>query len=205
MFPFSFWSIGAPAFVSPYSAPLWSLRAVTFSWGLCLRFVCWRFLCLFSGLSQPTAKLQGKHEFSWCVCSSGFYAVPESVCGCSPQLQPVLSLTGPKTVLAYLRAQLRRAEKCKLMKMIIVGPPRQGKSTLVEILQTGKVPQMMHSDATIRTTKWELPKPVGHKAKVKSGRKSSAPVGCWSLAGSIWAEIVLLPRAVSITSQVMWF
>ncbi|NXL26560.1 LRRK1 kinase, partial [Setophaga kirtlandii] len=75
---------------------------------------------------------------------------------------------GPKTVLAYLRAQLRRAEKCKLMKMIVIGPPRQGKSTLVEILQTGKVPQMMHSEATIRTTKWELPKPVGHKAKVKS-------------------------------------
>lgn len=117
-------------------------------------------------------------------------AVPGSVGACSPQ--PLLSRAGPKTVLAYLRAQLRRAEKCKLMKMIVVGPPRQGKSTLVEILQTGKVPQMMHSDATIRTTKWELPKPVGHKAKVKNGQRS---------AGSIWAEVVLLQRAVPITSQ----
>lgn len=91
--------------------------------------------------------------------------------------QPALSCTGPKTVLAYLRAQLRRAEKCKLMKMIVIGPPRQGKSTLVEILQTGKVPQMMHSDATIRTTKWELPKPVGHKAKVKRGWRSAGGMG----------------------------
>ncbi|KAJ7408489.1 leucine rich repeat kinase 1 [Willisornis vidua] len=85
---------------------------------------------------------------------------------------------GPKTVLAYLRAQLRKAEKCKLMKMIVIGPPRQGKSTLVEILQTGKVPQMMHSDATIRTTKWELPKPVGHKAKV-----DSVEFNVWDIGG----------------------
>ncbi|XP_009874636.1 PREDICTED: leucine-rich repeat serine/threonine-protein kinase 1-like, partial [Apaloderma vittatum] len=85
---------------------------------------------------------------------------------------------GPKTVLAYLRAQLRKAEKCKLMKMIIIGPPRQGKSTLIEILQTGKVPQMMHSDATVRTTKWELPKPVGHKAKV-----DSVEFNVWDIGG----------------------
>jgi len=71
------------------------------------------------------------------------------------------------------------------MKMIIIGPPRQGKSTLIEILQTGKVPQMMHSDATIRTTKWELPKPVGHKAKVKKNWKELAPVGCLSPAVSL--------------------
>ncbi|XP_071070427.1 leucine-rich repeat serine/threonine-protein kinase 1 isoform X2 [Dasypus novemcinctus] len=75
---------------------------------------------------------------------------------------------GPKAMLSYLRAQLRKAEKCKLMKMIIVGPPRQGKSTLLEILQTGRVPQMVHSEATIRTTKWELQRPAGSKAKVES-------------------------------------
>ncbi|XP_020819364.1 leucine-rich repeat serine/threonine-protein kinase 1 isoform X1 [Phascolarctos cinereus] len=85
---------------------------------------------------------------------------------------------GPKTILAYLRAQLRKAEKCKLMKMIIVGPPRQGKSTLLEILQTGKPPQMMHSDATIRTTKWELQKPPGLKAKV-----DSVEFNVWDIGG----------------------
>lgn len=138
-----------------------------------------------------------------CVCvQSGVCAVPGCCClQCPPCC---VLLPGPKTVLAYLRAQLRRAEKCKLMKMIVIGPPRQGKSTLVEILQTGKVPQMMHSEATIRTTKWELPKPVGHKAKVKSGRRSAGPAGCGSPAGSCGPkfEIVLLQRAVSIASQV---
>ncbi|OWK08814.1 LRRK1 [Cervus elaphus hippelaphus] len=75
---------------------------------------------------------------------------------------------GPKAMLSYLRAQLRKAEKCKQMKMIIVGPPRQGKSTLLEILQTGRAPQVVHSEATIRTTKWELQRPAGSRAKVES-------------------------------------
>ncbi|XP_059129208.1 leucine-rich repeat serine/threonine-protein kinase 1 [Peromyscus eremicus] len=75
---------------------------------------------------------------------------------------------GPKATLSFLRAQLRKAEKCKLMKMILVGPPRQGKSTLLEILQTGRAPQAAHSEATIRTTKWELQRPAGSKAKVES-------------------------------------
>ncbi|XP_038602280.1 leucine-rich repeat serine/threonine-protein kinase 1 isoform X2 [Tachyglossus aculeatus] len=85
---------------------------------------------------------------------------------------------GPKAILAYLRAQLRKAEKCKQMKMIIVGPPRQGKSTLLEVLQTGRVPQMLHSDATIRTTKWELQKPAGLKAKV-----DSVEFNVWDIGG----------------------
>ncbi|ELV13456.1 Leucine-rich repeat serine/threonine-protein kinase 1 [Tupaia chinensis] len=75
---------------------------------------------------------------------------------------------GPKAMLSYLRAHLRKAERCKLMKMIIVGPPRQGKSALLEILQTGRAPQGMHGEATIRTTKWELQRPAGSKAKVES-------------------------------------
>ncbi|XP_012588205.1 PREDICTED: leucine-rich repeat serine/threonine-protein kinase 1 isoform X2 [Condylura cristata] len=75
---------------------------------------------------------------------------------------------GPKAVLSHLRAQLRKAEKCKLLKMIIVGPPRQGKSTLLDILQTGRVPQTAHGEATVRTTKWELQRPAGSRAKVES-------------------------------------
>lgn len=75
---------------------------------------------------------------------------------------------GPKAVLSYLRAQLRRAEKCKLMKMVVVGPPRQGKSTLLEVLQTGRAPQLAPGEATVRTTKWELQRPAGARAKVES-------------------------------------
>lgn len=72
---------------------------------------------------------------------------------------------GPKAMLSYLRAQLRKAERCKLMKMVIVGPPRQGKSSVLEVLQTGRAPQAMHGEATIRTTTWELQRPAGSKAK----------------------------------------
>lgn len=78
-------------------------------------------------------------------------------------------------MLSYLRAQLRKAEKCKLMKMVIVGPPRQGKSSVLEVLQTGRAPQLMHGEATISTTKWELQRPAGSKAKVKDGRRAESP------------------------------
>ncbi|XP_042331231.1 leucine-rich repeat serine/threonine-protein kinase 1 isoform X2 [Sceloporus undulatus] len=84
----------------------------------------------------------------------------------------------PKTILAYLRAQLRKAEKCNLMKMIVVGPPRQGKSTLIEILQTGKASPSMPNDATIQTTKWELQKPSGFKSKM-----DSVEFNVWDIGG----------------------
>ncbi|XP_054999231.1 leucine-rich repeat serine/threonine-protein kinase 1 [Sorex araneus] len=84
---------------------------------------------------------------------------------------------GPKAVLSFLRAQLRKAERCKLVKMVIVGPPRQGKSTLLEILQTGRAPPAVPSEATIRTTKWELQRPAGSKAKVESVEFSVWDVG----------------------------
>ncbi|XP_066492192.1 leucine-rich repeat serine/threonine-protein kinase 1 [Tiliqua scincoides] len=85
---------------------------------------------------------------------------------------------GPRTILAYLRAQLRKAEKCNLMKMIVVGPPRQGKSTLIEVLQTGKASLSMPSDAAIRTTKLELQKPAGFKSKV-----DSVEFNVWDIGG----------------------
>ncbi|XP_060116064.1 leucine-rich repeat serine/threonine-protein kinase 1 [Heteronotia binoei] len=85
---------------------------------------------------------------------------------------------GPKTVLAFLRAQLRKAEPCHLMKMVVVGPPRQGKSALIEILQTGKASQAMPSDVTIRTVKWELQKPAGFKSKV-----DSVEFNVWDIGG----------------------
>ncbi|XP_059808596.1 leucine-rich repeat serine/threonine-protein kinase 1 isoform X2 [Hypanus sabinus] len=75
---------------------------------------------------------------------------------------------GPTSVLTFLRAQLRKAEPCKLLKMIIVGPPRQGKTTLLETLKTGKPPQPMHKESSIQTTTWELPRPATIKTKVDS-------------------------------------
>ncbi|XP_053320757.1 leucine-rich repeat serine/threonine-protein kinase 1 isoform X2 [Spea bombifrons] len=86
---------------------------------------------------------------------------------------------GPVTILAFLRAQLRKAERCRLVKMMIVGPPRQGKSSLFEVLQTGKVCQQMQGDNTLRTTRWELQKPVGIRAKV-----DSVQFHVWDIGGS---------------------
>ncbi|XP_041074773.1 leucine-rich repeat serine/threonine-protein kinase 1-like isoform X1 [Polyodon spathula] len=85
---------------------------------------------------------------------------------------------GPSAVLAFLRAHLRKAEKCKLLKMIVVGPPRQGKSSLLEALQTGKVPQMMQNETSIRTSKWELERPNGVKAKI-----DSVEFNVWDIGG----------------------
>ncbi|XP_026528814.1 leucine-rich repeat serine/threonine-protein kinase 1 [Notechis scutatus] len=85
---------------------------------------------------------------------------------------------GPKTILAYLRAQLRKAERCNVMKMVVVGPPRQGKSTLVEILQTGKSSFSMPDNATVRTTRWELQRPAGFKSKV-----DAIELNVWDIGG----------------------
>ncbi|KAM8973798.1 leucine-rich repeat serine/threonine-protein kinase 1 isoform 2-T2 [Pelodytes ibericus] len=86
---------------------------------------------------------------------------------------------GPVSILAFLRAQLRKAERCRLVKMIIVGPPRQGKSTLFEVLQTGRTSQQMQGDNTLRTTRWELQRPVGIRAKV-----DSVQFHVWDVGGS---------------------
>ncbi|GCB63678.1 hypothetical protein scyTo_0014663, partial [Scyliorhinus torazame] len=75
---------------------------------------------------------------------------------------------GPSAVLAYLRAQLRKAVPCKLLKMIIVGPPRQGKSTLLETLQSGKATHNISKEGSIQTTSWELLRPASLKTKVDS-------------------------------------
>ncbi|XP_072004717.1 leucine-rich repeat serine/threonine-protein kinase 1 isoform X1 [Engystomops pustulosus] len=94
-------------------------------------------------------------------------------------LPPEIRKEGPVTILAYLRAQLRKAERCPLVKMIIVGPPRQGKSTLFEVLQTGRTSQQMQGESTIRTTRWELQKPLGTKSKV-----DSVHFHVWDMGGS---------------------
>ncbi|XP_049321416.1 leucine-rich repeat serine/threonine-protein kinase 1 isoform X2 [Astyanax mexicanus] len=75
---------------------------------------------------------------------------------------------GPAAVLAFLRAELRRAEPCKLLKLMVVGPPRQGKSALLEGLQTGKSTSFMSSDRSVRTSTWELERPTGVKTGVDS-------------------------------------
>ncbi|XP_066557623.1 leucine-rich repeat serine/threonine-protein kinase 1 isoform X2 [Amia ocellicauda] len=85
---------------------------------------------------------------------------------------------GPAAVLGFLRAHLRKAEKCKRLKMIVVGPPRQGKTTLMESLQTGKVSQFLPSECSIRTSTWELERPSGVKAST-----DSVEFNVWDIGG----------------------
>lgn len=73
---------------------------------------------------------------------------------------------GPVSVLAFLRAHLRKAEPCKLLKMLVIGPPRQGKTALLEALQTGRASPFTPTESSISTSTWELDKPNGGKNNV---------------------------------------
>ncbi|KAF7666866.1 hypothetical protein LDENG_00091190 [Lucifuga dentata] len=70
---------------------------------------------------------------------------------------------GPASVLAFLRAHLRKAEPCRLLKMLVIGPPRQGKTALLEALQTGRASPFSPAGCSISTSTWELDKPGGGK------------------------------------------
>ncbi|TSK53838.1 Leucine-rich repeat serine/threonine-protein kinase 1 [Bagarius yarrelli] len=85
---------------------------------------------------------------------------------------------GPAAVLAFLRAELRCAEPCRLMKVMFVGPPRQGKSALLEALQTGKNSPFSSSDHSIRTSSWILERPSGVKNNI-----DSVSFNVWDIGG----------------------
>lgn len=65
--------------------------------------------------------------------------------------------------MALLRAQLRKAEHFRLLKMLVIGPPRQGKTALLEVLQTGKAAPFTTAECSISTSTWELDNPNGGK------------------------------------------
>uniref|UniRef100_A0A4W6D0S7 Uncharacterized protein n=1 Tax=Lates calcarifer TaxID=8187 RepID=A0A4W6D0S7_LATCA len=72
---------------------------------------------------------------------------------------------GPASVLAFLRAHLRKAEPCRLLKMLVIGPPRQGKTALLEALQTGRASAFTPAECSISTSTWELDKPNSGSAR----------------------------------------
>uniref|UniRef100_A0A672LW85 non-specific serine/threonine protein kinase n=1 Tax=Sinocyclocheilus grahami TaxID=75366 RepID=A0A672LW85_SINGR len=85
---------------------------------------------------------------------------------------------GPAAVLAYLRAELRGAEPCRLLKLMVVGPPRQGKSALLEGLQTSKPSSFINTDRSIHTSGWDLERPGGVKSAV-----DSVSFNVWDIGG----------------------
>uniref|UniRef100_A0A671SFI8 non-specific serine/threonine protein kinase n=1 Tax=Sinocyclocheilus anshuiensis TaxID=1608454 RepID=A0A671SFI8_9TELE len=84
---------------------------------------------------------------------------------------------GPAAVLAYLRAELRGAEPCRLLKLMVVGPPRQGKSALLEGLQTSKPSSFTNTDRSIHTSGWDLERPGGVKSV------DSVSFNVWDIGG----------------------
>ncbi|KAF1392492.1 hypothetical protein PFLUV_G00028510 [Perca fluviatilis] len=85
---------------------------------------------------------------------------------------------GPASVLAFLRAHLRKAEPFKLLKMLVIGPPRQGKTALLEALQTGRVAPFTPAECSISTSTWELDKPTGGR-----NSKDSVAFNVWDIGG----------------------
>lgn len=75
----------------------------------------------------------------------------------------VLLVSGPVAVLAHLRAHLRKAEPSKQLKLLLIGPPRQGKTALLDVLQNGKASPFTPAERCISTSTWELDKPSGGK------------------------------------------
>ncbi|KAM8762163.1 leucine-rich repeat serine/threonine-protein kinase 1 [Acanthopagrus schlegelii] len=85
---------------------------------------------------------------------------------------------GPASVLAFLRAHLRKAEPFRLLKMLVIGPARQGKTTLLEILRTGRASPFQLTEHSISTSTWELDKPNGGK-----NNKNSVVFNVWDIGG----------------------
>uniref|UniRef100_A0A674NR35 non-specific serine/threonine protein kinase n=1 Tax=Takifugu rubripes TaxID=31033 RepID=A0A674NR35_TAKRU len=83
---------------------------------------------------------------------------------------------GSISILAFLRAQLRKAEHFRLLKMLVIGPPRQGKTALLEVLQTGKAAPFTPAECSIRTSTWELDNPNG-------GKNDSVTFSVWDIGG----------------------
>ncbi|KAM6942768.1 leucine-rich repeat serine/threonine-protein kinase 1 [Xenentodon cancila] len=85
---------------------------------------------------------------------------------------------GSASVLAFLQAQLRKAEPCKLLKMLVIGPPRQGKTALVEALLTGKASPFTQAECSISTFTWEL-----DKSSTAKNNKDSVVFNVWDVGG----------------------
>ncbi|XP_076879110.1 leucine-rich repeat serine/threonine-protein kinase 1 isoform X2 [Brachyhypopomus gauderio] len=79
---------------------------------------------------------------------------------------PDVCKEGPAAVLAFLRAELRHAEPSRQLKLMVVGPPRQGKSSMLEVLQTSKTSSFLASEHSVRTSSWQLERPSGVKPGV---------------------------------------
>ncbi|XP_077420975.1 leucine-rich repeat serine/threonine-protein kinase 1 [Vanacampus margaritifer] len=88
---------------------------------------------------------------------------------------------GAAATLGFLRAQLRGAEPCRRLKMLMIGPPRQGKSSLLRVLQTGKTaaaPFTTAAQAGVSTSTWEM-----DVADAATGKHNRLTFNVWDVGG----------------------
>uniref|UniRef100_A0A3P9J7W9 non-specific serine/threonine protein kinase n=1 Tax=Oryzias latipes TaxID=8090 RepID=A0A3P9J7W9_ORYLA len=90
-----------------------------------------------------------------------------------------VQVEGPASVLAFLRAQNRRAEPCQQLKMLVVGPARQGKTALIQALLSGKVSPFTHAEHSVTTFTWETERGGAGKAN-----KDLLEFSVWDLGGA---------------------
>ncbi|XP_051920210.1 leucine-rich repeat serine/threonine-protein kinase 1 [Hippocampus zosterae] len=85
---------------------------------------------------------------------------------------------GSAAVLGFLRARLRGAEPCHRLKMLLIGPPRQGKSSLLRALRTGKAsaaPSAPGPERAVSTSTWEM--------AAAAGESESLAFSVWDVGG----------------------
>ncbi|KAM9765342.1 leucine-rich repeat serine/threonine-protein kinase 1 [Menidia menidia] len=91
---------------------------------------------------------------------------------------PAVRREGPASVLAFLRALFRKAEPCKQLKMLVIGPPRQGKTALIDALLTGKASPFTPAECSISTSTWDLDRPNAGK-----NNRDSVVFNVWDVGG----------------------
>ncbi|XP_024117548.1 leucine-rich repeat serine/threonine-protein kinase 1 isoform X3 [Oryzias melastigma] len=90
-----------------------------------------------------------------------------------------VQVEGPASVLAFLRAQNRKAEPCRQLKMLVVGPARQGKTALIQALLGGKVSPFSHAEHSVTTFTWETERDGPGK-----NNKDLLEFSVWDLGGA---------------------
>ncbi|XP_077376573.1 leucine-rich repeat serine/threonine-protein kinase 1 [Festucalex cinctus] len=87
---------------------------------------------------------------------------------------------GAAATLGFLRARLRGAEPCRVLKMLLIGPPRQGKSSLLRALRTGRAPSAAApAQAAVSTSAWEMDVPAGGTG----GKRNRLTLNVWDVGG----------------------